>query len=258
MKVFLPAGKKQCHVKAYSAVWHEGITGRNKEDVVSAYYAFFLQYRYTKCITLWVDNCSAQNKNWCFLCFLVHIVNSDATLISKIVINYFELGHTYSQQTVFTTRSKNVRSTKRKCPTSMIFWMLYMYKLYDEKCSEENKPSHFYIKYCTYSKIFSTEFNLSFGKPRSDTCSTCDGGKGVEEHIQNYNEAFSLQRIDREYAKSNNGVCYLTMDLKQTIPLLRLTTSKAFIYDKCGCTTRAYIPLLGKVRELTSLRGLRT
>nr|CAI5864751.1 unnamed protein product [Callosobruchus analis] len=103
-----------------------------------------------------------------------------------------------------------------------------MYKLYGEKCSEENKPSHFYIKYCTYSKIFSTEFNLSFGEPRSDTCSTCDGGKGDEEHIQNYNEAFSLQRIDREYAKGNNGVCYLTMDLQETLPLPRLTTSKAF------------------------------
>nr|CAI5833893.1 unnamed protein product [Callosobruchus analis] len=48
--------------------------------------------------------------------------------------------------------------------TMIIVASLYtsMYKLYDEKCAEENKPSHFYIKYCTYSKIFSTEFNLSF------------------------------------------------------------------------------------------------
>lgn len=103
-----------------------------------------------------------------------------------------------------------------------------MYKLYREKCSEENKDSCFYIKYCTYSKIFSTEFNLSFGEPRSDTCSTCDSGKCDEEHKQNYKEAFSLQREDREYAKSSNGVCYLTMDLQQTLPLPKLTTSKAF------------------------------
>ncbi|CAH1106579.1 unnamed protein product [Psylliodes chrysocephalus] len=92
-----------------------------------------------------------------------------------------------------------------------------MYSLYHEKCAEGNKPPRFYIKYCTYSKIFSTEFNFSFGEPRSDTCSTYDSGQGNEEH-----------REDRECAKSSGTVCYLTMDLQQTLHLPKLTTSKAF------------------------------
>lgn len=69
---------------------------------------------------------------------------------------------------------------------------------------------------------------LSFADPRSDTCSTCGSGKGDEEHKQNYEAAFSLQRVDGQYAKSSNRISYLTMDLQQTLPFPKLTTSKAF------------------------------
>lgn len=92
---FVPVGKHQSSRKPFAAVWHEAISGRNKEDLISAYYAFFLYYRDVETITIWMDNCSAQNKNWCFLSFIVHVVNSNAVKVKKIELNYFEPGHTY-------------------------------------------------------------------------------------------------------------------------------------------------------------------
>lgn len=103
-----------------------------------------------------------------------------------------------------------------------------MFRLYKEKCLDDNKPTIFFLKYSTYAKIFATKFNLSFRQPRSDTCSTCDSGNNSEEHKENYESAFALQRNDRSLAKCSEELYYLTIDLQQTLPLPRLTTSKAF------------------------------
>lgn len=91
---FVPVGKKT-NKKPFACVWHEGITGRSKEDIVSTFYAFFLQYRDSPRIILWLDNCSSQNKNWCFLTFLIYVVNSDEMAIDEINIQYFVPGHTF-------------------------------------------------------------------------------------------------------------------------------------------------------------------
>ncbi|XP_065677369.1 uncharacterized protein LOC124808549 [Hydra vulgaris] len=91
---FVPLGKK-AHGVPMACIWHEGVTGRNKEDIVSTFYAFFLRQRDSKKITLWLDNCSSQNKNWYLLSFLVYIVNSDEVDMDEIQLKYFEPGHTY-------------------------------------------------------------------------------------------------------------------------------------------------------------------
>ncbi|CAH0558800.1 unnamed protein product [Brassicogethes aeneus] len=40
--------------------------------------------------------------------------------------------------------------------------------------------------------------------------------------------AFKKQRLDRQFATENASVCYVTMDLQQTMPLPKLTPSKPF------------------------------
>ena len=72
----VPAGSNKKR-NTFAALWHEGISGRHKEDLISAYNAFFLHHRDSKKIILWLDNCTAQNKNWCFLTYLLHIINSN-------------------------------------------------------------------------------------------------------------------------------------------------------------------------------------
>lgn len=44
---------------------------------------------------IWLDNCSAQNKNWCLLTFLIYIVNSEEIDANVINLFYFQPGHSF-------------------------------------------------------------------------------------------------------------------------------------------------------------------
>jgi len=50
----------------------------------------------------------------------------------------------------------------------------------------------------SYREVFVTKFNLGFGSPRPDTCSTCDLGGNNEKHKLRADKAFENQRHDRE------------------------------------------------------------
>lgn len=92
---FVPVGRVQKSRRPFAVLWHEAITSRKKEDIISTYYQFFLHNRDTKNIIIWLDNCSAQNKNWCMLSFFVHIVNSSMVSLETLEVNFFEPGHTF-------------------------------------------------------------------------------------------------------------------------------------------------------------------
>lgn len=49
----------------------------------------FLLYTYG-----WI-NCSAQNKNWLLFSLFIHLINSDVISTQRIVLYYFEPGHTF-------------------------------------------------------------------------------------------------------------------------------------------------------------------
>lgn len=92
---FVPVGKKQKNLKPHAVIWAEPIAGRKKEDITSTFHAFLLNNRDAECITLWLDNCAGQNKNWALLSFLIYIVNSNEIAAKEIVFKYFEPGHTF-------------------------------------------------------------------------------------------------------------------------------------------------------------------
>lgn len=114
-----------------------------------------------------------------------------------------------------------------------------MHKLYIEECLLNKLPekfcnlrasyyrhvTHFFYTFVTH---FVTNFNLSFGEPRSDTCSTCDPGKGDEEHTDNYHAAFEAIISNRNLAQSYSKVAHIIVDLQQTMPLPCLSKSKVF------------------------------
>ncbi|XP_050516561.1 uncharacterized protein LOC126891429 [Diabrotica virgifera virgifera] len=91
---FVAVGKGR-NVRPLGILWHEGISGRKKEDIVSSFYAFFLKNRDKESITIWLDNCSAQNKNWCLFSFFIYIVNATEVNLKQLTIKYFERGHTF-------------------------------------------------------------------------------------------------------------------------------------------------------------------
>ncbi|KAK5641934.1 hypothetical protein RI129_010481 [Pyrocoelia pectoralis] len=91
---FVPVGTNS-DLKPFAVLWHEGVSGRSKEDIVSCFYAFMTRYRDAQKIIMWLDNCCSQNKNWCFLTFLVRMINSSEIAANEIILNFFEPGHTF-------------------------------------------------------------------------------------------------------------------------------------------------------------------
>ena len=91
---FVPVGTKSSCLPV-AVLWHERIAGRKKEDITSAFHSFFLHRRDQKLITLWLDNCSGQNKNWALFSCLLYIISSPETITDVIRLKYFEPGHTF-------------------------------------------------------------------------------------------------------------------------------------------------------------------
>ncbi|GBM66086.1 hypothetical protein AVEN_169758-1 [Araneus ventricosus] len=122
------------------------------------------------------------------------------------------------------SRTKNIH----KKYLSPLLSLKKMYDLYLSEVNANNQPEKFKISESTYRNIFSSQFNLSFGHPRSDTCGTCEKGEVDEIHVANYHQTFEMQKFDRELPKQKSDVAYLTVDLQQTMPLPKLSVSKAF------------------------------
>ncbi|KAK4873128.1 hypothetical protein RN001_015157 [Aquatica leii] len=94
-ETFVPVGKFSAKRKPYAVVWHEAISKRSKEDLISTFYAFFKWHRDATNIIIWLDNCGSQNKNWTLFTFLIRIINSEEISAKSIILNYFEPGHTF-------------------------------------------------------------------------------------------------------------------------------------------------------------------
>lgn len=118
-----------------------------------------------------------------------------------------------------------------------------MYKLYEEFCvQKEVQP----LKLSKYRNIFTTQFNLSFHKPYSDTCSTCDKFKTQKDacdpqseeglrlevehsrHLRQAEAAKDLKNKAKESAEQfphKRAICF---DLQKTFPTPYLTCSKVY------------------------------
>ena len=91
-----PSGnKKQLSACGCFVAWR--YHREEKEDITSAFHSFFLHRRDQKLITLWLDNCSGQNKNWALFSFLLYIpvIDSPETITDVIRLKYSEPGHTF-------------------------------------------------------------------------------------------------------------------------------------------------------------------
>ncbi|VEN39228.1 unnamed protein product [Callosobruchus maculatus] len=110
---FVPLGKKS---KTYpcAVLWHEGVAGRSKDDIISTFYAFFQANRDIKHITIWLDNCSSQNKNWSLFSFFMYVVNSSEVAVEDITIKFFEPGHTFMAADAFHHQVELALKRKKK------------------------------------------------------------------------------------------------------------------------------------------------
>lgn len=93
-ETFAPIGGSQ-KLPVFAALWPESIAGRKKEDLISCYHSFLMYYRNAETVTIWCDNCTAQNKCWALFCFMVYIVNSNEIAAKSITMKFLEKGHTF-------------------------------------------------------------------------------------------------------------------------------------------------------------------
>nr|CAI5862461.1 unnamed protein product [Callosobruchus analis] len=117
---FVPLGKKS-KTYPWAVLWHEGVVGRSKDDIISTFYAFFRVNRDIKHITIWLDNCSSQNKNWSLFSFFVYIVNSSEVALENLTIKFFESGHTFMAADSFHHQVELSLKRKRKYTILTIF-----------------------------------------------------------------------------------------------------------------------------------------
>lgn len=110
----VPIGKNDNISDPIAYLWHEAIMGRYNEDIISCFYKYFLSHKDVKKFTMWLDNCSAQNKNWAFFGFLVHIINSTMIAAEYIEIYYFEPGHTFMSADHFHHQVEQSLNPKKK------------------------------------------------------------------------------------------------------------------------------------------------
>lgn len=72
-ETFAPLGRKSKD-NVTAVIWHEGISGRKSSDLISVFSSFLIKNRFKERIVIWLDNCSAQNKNWNLFLHLVLLI----------------------------------------------------------------------------------------------------------------------------------------------------------------------------------------
>ena len=128
----------------------------------------------------------------------------------------------------------------------------------------KRKTPHIYIpeegrtpvKEWAYRKVFCTEYNLSFGAQKSDTCQVCDrmnmkvkteGDPELEQqlkiewetHRPRANTAF-VRLKDTENAKNSRTWHMISFDLQQALPTPYLTTGAVFYLRQLWTYNLAY------------------
>ena len=115
-ETFSPVGRKIRRERnpslSVSVARHEGTTGREDADVTSAFFRVPETVRRAEAVVLWIDNCTAQNKNWKLLTGLLQAINrKDLNLRQVTLIIQKRVAHPCLQKqfTKFATSSSRGR-----------------------------------------------------------------------------------------------------------------------------------------------------
>lgn len=79
--------------RPFVAAWNETVSGFEADDIMSAFYTFFVHNRDAREIILWVDSGFSQTKSWSFFNFIVRMLKCEEISAKTIIIKYFEVGH---------------------------------------------------------------------------------------------------------------------------------------------------------------------
>lgn len=116
-ETFAPLGGSR-NGPVYAFLWNDVIAGRKAYHIASVFYKFFSSLGSKFVITLWLDNCSAQNKNWNLMVLLALLINSPAIETHQINLKYLEPGHTYMSADSF---HASIERTMKRVPRGEVY-----------------------------------------------------------------------------------------------------------------------------------------
>lgn len=103
-----------------------------------------------------------------------------------------------------------------------------MYNLFMEKCNENQSIG---VSMITYRRIFGTEYNMSFFKPKKDQCSTCNEYQKAsteeklslelkyKEHLQRKEASMKNKEEDKKRAASDKSFKSITCDMQSVLQI---------------------------------------
>jgi len=121
-----------------------------------------------------------------------------------------------------------------------------MYRLYVEECNTLNSPVQ---KFWLYEKIFNTEFNLGFHRPKKDLCALCETFKFLSKddqdikraqfdlHQQRKRDARNQKSADKEKAQTSDRNKYRVLNFDLQKVLLSPKTDVGDVYYSRKLTT---------------------
>lgn len=156
--------------------------------------------------------------------------------------------HIGSIPTVESHYSRNHAPNRQYLPQELNVTRLYRSFL-EKYCSDSNQPP---VSRQWYHEVFLTDFNLTFAKPRVDTCSTCDElhirVKAAESevlkratlnerkiHQMKATAATNEMANDAAQAKVSNDTCVISYDMQQQMYLPHLTHSEMYYCRQLAC-----------------------
>lgn len=94
-ETFAPVGLYARKLPTLACVWHEATSGRSANELISCFHRVLSHYSDMESVTIWLDNCSSQNKNWNLFLHLILLINSSKIQVKELILKFFESGHTF-------------------------------------------------------------------------------------------------------------------------------------------------------------------
>ena len=86
-ETFSPLGSRKLNktLKDKTFIWNESVADRKDEDMTSTFHTFLKTQWDAQHLSIWLDNCSSQDKNWTLYTMIVHAVNHENFTENKLI-----------------------------------------------------------------------------------------------------------------------------------------------------------------------------
>lgn len=151
-ETFAPVGDYAKSYPVVACVWDEPTAGRTANEILSCFSRIIENYKDKSKIVLWLDNCSAQNKNWNLFLYLILLINSPEVQVQELILKYFESRHTFMAADSFHA-AVEARMRRGKAVTTMNGFEAAVKEAKKRVDVLKMEPDHFFFHRSMYHSI---------------------------------------------------------------------------------------------------------